>query len=111
MIYTVFSLYVTEIPYHQLTLPDTFQTIIFLPSLNSINVLYYPYAQYIVYHTDEKKYSGSLFEEVNERKQGLVINHDLSLSMIALQSATKVPDPQSIPANAPEHCPVSSKVL
>ena len=30
--------------------------------------------------------------------------------MIALQSATKVPDPQSIPANAPEHCPVSSKV-
>ena len=29
--------------------------------------------------------------------------------MIALQSATKVPDPQSIPENAPEHCPVSSK--
>lgn len=31
-------------------------------------------------------------------------------SMMALQSATKVPDPQSIPENAPEHCPVSSKV-
>ena len=30
--------------------------------------------------------------------------------MIALQSATKVPDPQSIPENAPEHCPVSFKV-
>ena len=29
--------------------------------------------------------------------------------MIVLQSATKVPDPQSIPENAPEHCPVSSK--
>ena len=31
--------------------------------------------------------------------------------MIALQAATKVPDPQSIPENAPEHCPVSFKAL
>lgn len=46
--------------------------------------------------------------EANRWQQRLVIL--TTIYMIALQSATTVPDPQSVPANAPEHCPVSSQV-
>ena len=31
--------------------------------------------------------------------------------MLAIQSSTSVPDPRSIPTNAPEHCPVSARTF